>query len=105
MKLIEHGILCKIQDEIGHRFRVPVSLRQLLRRATVIPAGFWRVKSSMEMVLRGWELILGYHSSMPRNLCGLQVGRQSWSRDRFRTKGYSCGGVFNGLLLVFLYYI
>ena len=28
----EHGILCKIQDEIGRRFRVPVSLRQLLQR-------------------------------------------------------------------------
>ena len=40
----------------------------------------------MVMVLRGWELILGYHSSMPRNLCGLQVGRQSWTHSRFRTK-------------------
>ena len=28
----EHGILCKMQDEIGRRFRVPVSLRQLLQR-------------------------------------------------------------------------
>ena len=36
---------------------------------------------------RGWELILGYHSSMPRNLCGLQVGRQSWTHNCFRTKG------------------
>jgi len=26
----EHGILCKMQDEINRRFRVPVSLRQLL---------------------------------------------------------------------------
>ena len=39
------------------------------------------------MVLRGWELILAYHSSMLRNFCGFQVRRQSWSRSRFRTKG------------------
>ena len=39
------------------------------------------------MVLRGWELILAYHSSMLRNFCGFQVRRQSWSRSCFRTKG------------------
>ena len=39
------------------------------------------------MVLEGFQLILDYHSSMPRNFCGFQVRRQSWSRSRFRTKG------------------
>ena len=50
------------------------------RRATaaVIPAGFWRAELSMEMVLEGWELILGHHSSMPRNFGGFQVRRKSW---------------------------
>ena len=56
-------------------------------RATVIPAGFWRAELSKEMVLEGFQLILDYHSSMPRNFCGFQVRRQSWSRSRFRTKG------------------
>ena len=39
------------------------------------------------MVLRGWGFNLPYHLSIPRTFGGLQVGRQSWSCDRFRTKG------------------
>ena len=31
------------------------------RRATVIPAGFWRAELSKEMVHEGWELIFDYH--------------------------------------------
>ena len=39
-------------------------------RATVIPAGFWRAELSKEMVLEGWQLILDYHSSIPRTFGG-----------------------------------
>ena len=31
------------------------------RRATVIPAGFWRAELSKEMVLEGFQLIFDYH--------------------------------------------
>ena len=48
------------------------------KRATVIPAGFWRAELSKEMVLKGWELILDYHSSILRNFGRFQVRRQSW---------------------------
>ena len=44
-------------------------------RATVIPAGFWRAELSKEMVLEGFQLILDYHSSMPRNFCGFFSGK------------------------------
>ena len=39
------------------------------------------------MVLEGWELILDYHSPMPRNFCGFQVRRRISSRDRFNIAG------------------
>ena len=39
-------------------------------RATVIPAGFWQAELSKEMVLEVFQLILDYHSPMPRNFCG-----------------------------------
>ena len=39
------------------------------------------------MVLRGWELILAYHSSMLRNFCGLQVSQQISSRGRLDIAG------------------
>ena len=42
-------------------------------RATVIQAGFWRAELLMEMVLEGWELILGCHSSICRET--FAVGR------------------------------
>ena len=45
-------------------------------QARVIPASVWRVEPSTGMVLRGWELNLGYHSSIPRNFGGLQVSWQ-----------------------------
>ena len=56
-------------------------------RATVIPAGFWRAELSKEMVLEGFQLILDYHSSMPRNFCGFQVHRQISSRGRLDIAG------------------
>jgi hypothetical protein len=39
------------------------------------------------MVLRGWELILAYHSSMLRNFRALQVSQQISSRGRLDIAG------------------
>ena len=73
-------------------------------RATVIPAGFWQAELSKEMVLEGFQLILDYHSSMPRNFCGFQVRRQSWSRSRFRTKGVP-GSLFRFCLHAYCFHL